>query len=289
LISPLSTGLTEQECAAYRESGFNVPLRAFSDEEAAGRYRSFLDYWASLGETLHGRPPREWSKHLLDTHLFLRWVCDVVLTPRILDAVESVLGPNIIVWGSQWFPKFARDPSYVSWHQDAAYWGLTPLNVTTAWIALVPSTRENGCMRVIPGTHRGLLPQRETYAEANMLSRGQEIAVEVDESRAVDFVLQPGEFSLHHIGIVHGSRPNTSDTSRIGLAVRYVSPDVVQQDGVRDIVLLARGQDNYGHFDIVDPPTHDLAFGESTVHSESMARRSRGLPPARTGEELNRS
>jgi hypothetical protein len=285
LASPRSTRLTDEERAAYRERGYHVPLRAFSADEAARRYGSFLDYWALHSERLKGRPPREWGKYLIDTHLFLRWVYEIVVHPPVLDAVESVLGPDILVWGSQWFPKFAHDRSYVSWHQDAAYWGLSPLNVTTAWIAVVPSTRENGCMRVIPGTHLGLLPQRETYAEANMLSRGQEIAVEVDESLAVDFVLQPGEFSLHHIGIVHGSGPNTSDTSRIGLAVRYVSPDVVQQGSVRDMVLLARGRDDYGHFDIVVPPTHDLPFGQSAVHAESMARRTRNVLPAGTGSE----
>jgi non-heme Fe2+,alpha-ketoglutarate-dependent halogenase len=283
LASLQSTKLSDQERAAYRERGYHVPLRGFSAEDAARSHRSFLDYWQPHSETLKGRPPREWGKYLIDTHLFLRWVYEMTVDPRVLDGVESVLGPNILVWGSQWFPKFAHDKSYVSWHQDAAYWGLSPLNVTTAWIALVPSTRENGCMRVIPGTHRGLLPQRETYAEANMLSRGQEIAVEVDESLAINFVLQPGEFSLHHIGIVHGSGPNTSDASRIGLAVRYVSPDVVQEGRARDMVLLARGRDDYGHFDIVDPPVHDLPFGQSAVHAESMARRMSNVMPATAG------
>ena len=283
MASLQSTKLSDQERAAYRERGYHVPLRGFSAEDAARSHRSFLDYWQPHSETLKGRPPREWGKYLIDTHLFLRWVYEMTVDPRVLDGVESVLGPNILVWGSQWFPKFAHDKSYVSWHQDAAYWGLSPLNVTTAWIALVPSTRENGCMRVIPGTHRGLLPQRETYAEANMLSRGQEIAVEVDESLAINFVLQPGEFSLHHIGIVHGSGPNTSDASRIGLAVRYVSPDVVQQGRARDMVLLARGRDDYGHFDIVDPPVHDLPFGQSAVHAESMARRMSNVMPATAG------
>jgi ectoine hydroxylase-related dioxygenase (phytanoyl-CoA dioxygenase family) len=194
----------------------------------------------------------------------------------VLDAVETVLGKDVLVWSSQWFPKFAHDRTYVSWHQDATYWGLSPPNVTTAWIALTPSTTANGCVRVIPGTHRGeLLPQRETYAEANMLSRGQEIAVAVDEAQAVDFVLRPGEFSLHHVGIVHGSGRNESDAARIGLAARYVSPDVVQQGTDRDMAILVRGRDAYGHFDLVEPPECDLAHGESALHAESLARKVR--------------
>jgi hypothetical protein len=107
----------------------------------------------------------------------------------------------------------------------------------------------------------------------------------IPADQAVDFVLQPGEFSLHHIGIVHGSGPNTSDKSRVGLAVRYISPDVVQQGRDRDMVLLARGRDDYGHFDIVVPPLHDHAFGESPVHSESMARRMRNVLPAGAGDK----
>jgi hypothetical protein len=125
-----------------------------------------------------------------------------------------------------------------------------------------------------------MLPQRDTYAEANMLSRGQEIAVEVDESQAVNFVLRPGEFSLHDVGIVHGSLPNASDAPRIGLAIRYISPDVVQHGGARDLVLLLRGRDRHGHFDIAEPPQRDVPYGVSPLHRESLARKTRNLLPA---------
>ena len=221
---------------------------------------------------------------LIENHLYLRWVCDIVTNPLVLDAVESVLGPDVMVWSSQWFPKFPHDESFVSWHQDAAYWGLSPPNVVTAWIALSDSRLSNGCMCVIPGTHRGdLLPQRETYAAANMLSRGQEIAVEVDIERSVALELEAGQFSLHDIGIVHGSGPNESDAPRIGLAVRYISSDVVQQGRERDMVMLVRGTDRYAHFDIVPPPTRDHAYGTSSAHAESLARKRRNLMPAGTG------
>jgi hypothetical protein len=98
--------------------------------------------------------------------------------------------------------------------------------------------------------------------------------------RAVMMELAAGEFSLHHVGIVHGSGPNTSDEPRIGLAVRYISPDVVQQGRERDMVILARGTDVHGHFDIVEPPDRDYEFGESAVHAESLARKRRNLMPA---------
>jgi hypothetical protein len=274
-----STRLDKTQQAAYQERGYHCPLRAFGEAEAAPLRAKFLDYWKQNQQQLESVLPRERGSYFIETHLFLRWVYEIVAHPRILDAVESVLGPNVLAWSSQWFPKFPHDKTYVSWHQDATYWGLSPPNVTTAWVALSESTVANGCVRVIPGSHLATLPQRETYAKDNMLSRGQEIAVEVDETKAVDFVLAPGEFSLHHIGIVHGSRANESEGQRIGLAIRYISPDVVQHGRSRDMVLLLRGRDDFGHFDVVAPPEHDLPYGRSPLHAESLARKMRNLMP----------
>lgn len=109
-------------------------------------------------------------------------------------------------------------------------------------------------MQVMPGTQKTQLPQRETYALDNALSRGQEIALEVDESKAVPLTLRPGEMSLHHIGIAHGSKANGANYARIGIAVRYIAPEVVQQGSERQIVQLVRGKDEHGNFEIVVPP-----------------------------------
>ncbi len=275
-----SAKLTPQEVALYEERGYHFPVRAFTDEEALDRKNRFQAYQDQISDRVKGLLPRERRAFTTETHFFLRWVYEIVSHPRILDAVESVIGPNIVVWASQWFPKFPRDKAFVSWHQDATYWGLNPPNVTTAWVALSESSTRNGCMRVVPGTHKPpLLPQRETYATDNMLSRGQEIAVEVDETQAVAMPLAPGEFSLHHVGIVHGSGPNDSDIARIGLAVRYISPDVVQSNPGRELALLVRGRDDYGHFDFVKPPDRDLPFGESRIHAEALDRKAGNLLP----------
>jgi non-heme Fe2+,alpha-ketoglutarate-dependent halogenase len=195
----------------------------------------------------------------------------------VLDAVEGAIGPNILVWGSDWFVKFAHDPAFISWHQDGAYWGLKPPKVTTAWIALSPSTLENGCMQVMPGTQKMQLPQRETYALDNALSRGQEIALEVDESKAVALTLDAGEMSLHHIGIAHGSKANRSDQARIGIAVRYIAPEVVQEGVERQIVQLVRGRDEYGHFEIVEPPEDAARAAE--IRKEADRRITRNFVP----------
>src|SRR5689334_4700247 len=203
MIQDESTKLSPEQERDYRERGYHYPIAAFEEKEAAKLCDSFLVYFRQNEEQMGGLLPRERGFFMIDTHLFLRWVYRIISHPRVLDAVESVLGPNIMVWSSQWFPKFPGDKAFVSWHQDATYWGLTPPHITTAWIALSESVPQNGCMRVIPGTHKRLnLPQRDTFARENMLSRGQEIAVEVDERQAVDLVLRPGEFSLHHVGIV---------------------------------------------------------------------------------------
>jgi non-heme Fe2+,alpha-ketoglutarate-dependent halogenase len=275
-----STRLTLEQQAQYRNRGYVSPIQVLDQAEVSECRNAFLTYFEQNSSLLKVQLPRDRRSFFTETHLLLDWVYQIVSHPRALDAVEAVLGPDIMVWGSQWFPKFPGDKAYVSWHQDATYWGLAPPNVTTAWIAFSESTPENGCMRVVPGTHVSpLLPQRETYAPDNMLSRGQEIAVEVDESQAVDLVLQPGEMSLHHIGIVHGSGPNTSDRYRIGLAVRYIHPEVVQNGTERDLVLLVRGKDEYGHFEIVQPPETDGAPEERSVQAEALRRKAQNILP----------
>jgi len=262
--------LSEQERQFYEENGYLFPLHVFDDQETAEFRQQFDDYTEQNRERLRKLIPRERRAVYALTHLMLPWVYRMASHPRVLDAVEGAIGPNILVWGSDWFVKFPRDRAFISWHQDGAYWGLQPAKVTTAWIALSASTLESGCMQVMPGTQKTQLPQRETYAVDNALSRGQEIALEVDESKAVALCLAPGEMSLHHIGIAHGSKPNSADYPRIGIAVRYIAPEVIQQGSERQIVQLVRGKDEYGNFEIVAPP--DDAVGAAKIRKEADRR-----------------
>jgi ectoine hydroxylase-related dioxygenase (phytanoyl-CoA dioxygenase family) len=195
-----------------------------------------------------------------------------VRRPHILDAVESLLGPDLLCWGSQFFNKEAGDAGYVSWHQDATYWGLSSPDVVTAWLALTPSLPENGCMRVVPGTQRAAVPHSDTYAADNMLSRGQEVAVQVDEAEAVDIVLQPGEMSLHHVLIVHGSEPNRAPYPRIGFAIRYVPTHVRQLSGEKDSALLVRGSDRFGHFELEESPKAEMEPAAVAQHKRVLDR-----------------
>ena len=217
--------------ALFDRDGFVCPIQALSPERTAHYRALYLAFYDKHRSRLDALKAGERWQINTDTHFILEWVDALTREPGILDAVERVLGPDLLAWNTSWFVKFPGDKAFVSWHQDGAYWGLSPMEVATAWVALGPVTPENGCMRVIPGSHtQANLPQRDTFADHNVLSRGQEITVAVDESKAVDLVLQPGEISLHHLWIVHGSNANLSTIPRIGIAIRYVSPRVMIAD-----------------------------------------------------------
>lgn len=273
--------LTPEQLSFYQEHGYYFPISVFGEAEAADFRKRFDDYLGQREAQVKGMLQRDRRNTFTDLHLCMPWVYQMVSHPLVLDAVESVLGPNLLVWGAQWFPKLPGEKAYVSWHQDGAYWGLKPPTVTTAWIAITESVRENGCMRVVPGTHQyPSLPQRETYAADNMLSRGQETAVEIDEKKAVDLVLRRGEISLHHVGAVHGSGPNTSNGPRIGLAVRYIAPEVKQSGRKLDIAVLVRGKDEYGHFELAKPTERGENPEESALLAEAHRRKTANIMPS---------
>jgi non-haem Fe2+, alpha-ketoglutarate-dependent halogenase len=255
----MASSLDANQVQAFRDNGVLFPIRVLDGEEVAAGLAAV--------DAIDARPPEERKGLLLHKSYYAsRTLSELCRHPRILDAVEGLIGPNILVWGANFFLKEPRSDAYVSWHQDATYWGLEPSDIVTAWVALTPSTVESGCMRVVPGTHKdGILAHRETWARENLLSRGQEIAVEVDEDAVVDVVLQPGEMSLHHVDIAHNSEPNRSYQRRIGFAIRYVGAHVRQAGGVRDKAMLVRGEDRWGHFD-----PEEGAAGEFTP--EDLAR-----------------
>lgn len=188
----------------------------------------------------------------------------------ILDAVEDVLGPDLLCWNSAFFIKEANNPAFVTWHQDATYWGLDPDDVVTAWVALSDAPAESGAMQFLPGSHRlGQLPHADTFHEHNLLSRGQEIAVQVDAEKAVPVPLRAGEMSLHHVKLAHYSGPNTTADRRIGLAIRYIPP-AVRQRGVRDGATLVRGRDTGGHHDLEPAPLAALDAAARAAHAQAM-------------------
>jgi len=258
--------LSEAEVARYRETGLHFPVPVLTAAEAL-EYRRKLEAF----ERTHVNGPLP-AKYRYKLHLLLTCLDDLIRHPNILDAVEDILGPDLLVWNSTFFIKEGRDPSYVGWHQDTTYWGLEPPESVTAWVAFTESTVENGAMRVIPGTFDPLA-HVDTYAKHNMLSRGQEIAVTVDQSRAVDAVLKAGEASLHDARLAHGSEPNRSADRRIGFAIRYIPTSVRQLADPRasarsqsGVAVLVRGEDRYGHFTLAPRPLSDMHPDAVALH-----------------------
>ncbi len=217
---------------------------------SAGEAREYRERLELIERDLGG-PLR--GVYRIKPHLLLTWLAELVRHPAILDAVEDVIGPDILCWNTSFFTKEARSPGFVSWHQDATYWGLSEPDVVTAWVAFTESTPANGNMRVIPGSHRTQVPHVDTFHPDNLLSRGQEISVEVDESQAADIVLQPGEMSLHH-------------PTRLR-----------QTGGPRDSATLVRGADAFGHFELEPRPATDLDPAMLALHAEISDRQARIL------------
>lgn len=257
--------LTPAQAEHYHAKGYVCPLPALETGEAEDLRRRFDALRAQNGGTL----PRSINTR---PHLVLKWLDDLIRDPRVLDPVESILGPDILCWASGFFAKAPGDGSFVSWHQDATYWGLSSSDVVTAWIALTPSTTETGCLRVVPGSQSRQLAHRDTFDGNNLLSRGQEIAANVDDAEAVDIVLAPGQMSLHHVLIVHGSQPNRGADWRIGFTARYIPTQLRQLSPLRDTAMLVRGNDRFGNFDLEQRPAADFAPEAVAYHREVQAR-----------------
>lgn len=262
--------LSDEAVAAFRRDGYYSPVRVMPAAEAS-KYRQALEaHEARTGEPLQGN----WRHK---THLLFTWADELVRHPAILDAVEDLIGPDILCWTTNFFIKEPVNPGFVSWHQDSTYWGLEPHDVVTAWIAFTRSDLVSGCMKVIPATHTtDQLPHVDTFHKHNLLSRGQEIAVAVDERQALPCLLEPGEMSLHHIKLVHGSAPNRSQDRRIGFAIRYI-PTHVRQVKVRDSAMLVRGVDRHGHFDPEPSPRADLDAAALAAHADAVGRQVKAL------------
>ena len=183
----------------------------------------------------------------------------LVRHPNLIAAVSPLLGPDLMVWSGGLFIKEANSSKVVTWHQDLNYWGLDEVNEVTAWVALSPSNIANGCMRFVPGSHqRSLVPHKDTFDENNLLSRGQEITVDVNDADGVNVILEPGQASLHHGHLFHASGPNTTDQRRVAAAIRFISTSMRQETGDRTLVTLVSGEDHYGHFTVTGPPRDRL-------------------------------
>ena len=272
--------LESEQIESYHKDGYLFPLEVLSNDEVNDVRAEFAqahDQAAQQGlaDDLPG---------LLRTNaqLVLPFVHRIARRPQIIDRVTSLLGPDLLLWSAEFFIKGAQTDKIVSWHQDLTYWGLGETDdEITVWLALSVSSVESGCMRFIPGSHhQRLLPHRDTFAENNVLSRGQEIEVEINEDEAVNIELKPGQVSFHHGRIFHASGPNKSKHDRIGLVFRFLTPSVKQQVAQRDYAMLVRGTDNTNNWTHVAPPLRnfdpqDLELRQQ-IHNDQNAALAQG-------------
>ncbi len=235
----MAKALDRKQVATYWDQGFVFPVQVMPEAEARS-HRTRLEQ----AEAVHGP-----MHYVVKPYLFLSSAREIACHPALLDAVEDILGPDILLWDSAYVIKEPRDPRFVSWHQDLTYWGLDSDDVVTAWVALTEATPANGGMRMLPGSHKaGKVPHLDTHDPSNILHRGQRIDMTLEDSAASDVILAPGQASLHHGWVMHASGGNGTGDRRIGLTVQFLTPRVRQTKSDLESATLVRGTDRYMHF-----------------------------------------
>jgi non-haem Fe2+, alpha-ketoglutarate-dependent halogenase len=257
--------LTNKQIEQYREEGFVSPVRIMSEDEATAIRQKVEAFEAGQGKSLDGLQTTKCA-------LLFPWIYDIVSRPNLLDVVEDLIGPDILMYqNGAWF-KEADSKAYVSWHQDATYYGIDPLEMVTCWIALSPATTESGCMQVLSGSHKqGQLPVEYTEVTPdNLLASGQNTLIEKDDARIVPMPLLPGEMSIHHVCSVHSSLPNRGTDRRMGFSIAYMGPHVRQTTDLKATAMLMRGKDDFGHYSL-DEVAPVSAHDPDTVERHARA------------------
>ena len=233
--------LTQDQVDRYTRDGFAGPVDLLSTDEALTLRNRIEAVEAEMGDQIQKRCK-------IKAHLPFPFLCELISHPKLLDAVEDIIGPNILCWGSSFFQKEAHDPGFVSWHQDSTYYGLEPPDTLTAWIAISEASLEAGCMKFIPGSHnKGLYDYAELEADDNLLSRGQTI-LGIEDEKAVPVPLKTGQFSFHKEDTVHASDPNRTGDRRIGLSIHYIAPNVRETKFPGASARVLRGRDTHRHW-----------------------------------------
>jgi ectoine hydroxylase-related dioxygenase (phytanoyl-CoA dioxygenase family) len=254
--------LIDDQVAAFERDGFVAPVRAMSPERA-------LHYRRAL-EAFETKFPDDRIKLDQKGHMICPWVDEMIREEGILDAIEDLIGPNILCWGTSLRAKAADGRTFAGWHQDTAYADVKPIVVIVA-LALSPCRTVNGCIRGIPGSHNGpLLPHREAFGTSSLLSREQYIDAPIDESKAVDFELDPGEVALFNNAICHSSNPNFGGDRRIVYLLEMI-PTHAYQHEPRESAALVRGVDTFANFDRDPRPKIELGSAEVAAWEKAVA------------------
>jgi len=257
--------LTDEQVRKYKDLGFVTPVPIYSNEETRIYRAHFENVENNMSKFFQG---------IGQTKFYLRfsWAYQMATHPKLLDAVEDLIGPNILLYHNTAWVKEKKDKAYVSWHQDNTYFGHDPCEVLTAWIALSPAARESGCMQFLPGSHKkGLRELKEPDTDSgNMLSSGQNVNISTETNDPVPVILQRGEASIHHAFLVHGSLPNNSENRRIGVTFIYHPPHLQQIGDHPTSAMLVRGEDKFGIFEHETPPIEGDEDGNASRHEKAV-------------------
>ena len=265
----MPASLSTEKVEQYARDGYFFPVDCLAPDEVA-HYRDCLEaFEREQGDTFGRLPNLVRAK----SHLLFTWMDALVRHPKVLDAVESLIGPDILIYHLTSWLKEPHDGAHVSWHQDGTYFGLDRSEQVTAWIALTDSTPEMGCIKLLPGSHAiGQQPHRDTITPGNLLSRGQTIDQKLNYDKYVTMPLRAGQISLHHTHLVHRSDPNRTDRRRIGIGVSYIPTRCRLINDVRVTASLVRGQDTFHHFDPEPRPSADFDAAARAAHAASVNR-----------------
>jgi len=275
---PLTNGqLSEIQKTQYWENGFLFPLQIMSADEAASLRTELEQIEAEWLDRDLPLPLNTYKR--TNSQCVLPLAHRIGEDSRILDAVEGILGSDIMLYSVEFFIKEAHTKQLITMHQDLTYWGLGEIDgLTTAWLALSPATPASGCMDFVSGSHKNsILPHADTFDDNNLLSRGQEVQVDVAPKDRIAIELQPGQMSLHHGLTIHGSGPNGSGDRRIGAVVRYLTPEIAKQVGNKDYAMVARGADRIGNFINYAPPSQPFSPQSLVLYDEIRAAQAKAL------------
>ena len=257
----------------YHRTGFVLPIDVISKKEAQSLREDL--------ESAENALSKDEEKHALlmgYPDRVLPSFDQLIRHETLISYASSILGPDLMVWSAALFIKEANSPKIVSWHQDLTYWGLDDAEETTCWVALSTASEESGCMKFVPGSHKTqIVPHVDTYDENNLLTRGQEISVDVDDDEAITAALEAGQASMHHGHLFHSSGPNITNDRRIGVAIRYIKPSMKQQSGDRSVVALVNGEDKHNNFTIAPSPTSRLSDADFDICRQDQAIKQRIL------------
>ncbi|WP_299727680.1 phytanoyl-CoA dioxygenase family protein [uncultured Tateyamaria sp.] len=267
--------LTGVQQAQYWRDGFLFPLPAISPKAALTARTELEDVEATWREADLPHPLNTYKR--VNAHVVMPMAARVAQDPAILDVIEGILGPDILIYSTEFFIKEPNTRQIVSMHQDLTYWGLGAIDgLVTAWIALSPATPASGCMDFVAASHKNaILEHEDSFDPDNLLSRGQEVKVDVKPEDKTAIEIHPGQMSLHHGLTIHGSGPNTSDDRRIACVVRYIRPDMAQEVGGKDYAMHARGTDTHGNFIHVPVPEQNFAPEALTLYDEIRDQQAR--------------